>query len=84
MGELRREKPSDWDALARQFAVELFGFDAHLVGDLASLERPRHAGNLSPALDDQHPAVHLGGPGVASGAVNLQSPPLGWPAGPGG
>lgn len=22
MGELRREKPSDWDALARQFAVE--------------------------------------------------------------
>ena len=43
MGELRREKPSGWDSLARQFAVEALADMAGLTVTGASVRREDEA-----------------------------------------
>ena len=43
MGELRREKPSGWDALARQFAVEALDDLEDVTVTGASVRRDRDA-----------------------------------------
>lgn len=43
MGELRREKPSDWDTLARQFAVEALDSLENVTVTGARVRRDRDA-----------------------------------------